>query len=219
MTPTSPKKSMTTRLTNSLHPAFKVGAAAPARRCHTRAQIEADDAAEAAKAAEAKAAEQAKIQKVANLEDKITEENSVDVTPHPQCPLPQRQADLRHCETYIEAPSSGDEGMEVDDNHTSDVDFAQPTEGGGDTDIKEVSGPTKKVKVAKLGMHDAVDMACKASEGMKGGEGGSKQSNGGRCHTSENGHAMHDGNDKLNVSNKVPTEMFIPFLLSLSCFL
>lgn len=210
MTPTSPKRTMTTRTTNSLHPAFKVGAAAPARRRRTRAQIEADDVAEAAKAAEATAAKQAKIQMVADLEDKISEENSVDVTPRPQRPLPQRKAGLRRCETYIEASSSSDEGMKVDDNLTSDVDFAQPTEGDGDTDIEEVGGPTKKVKVAKLRIRDAVDMARRASEGMKEGEVGSKPSNGGRRH-------MCDGNDKLNVTNKVPTEMFVPFLLSLSC--
>ena len=70
----------------------------------------------------------------------------MDITPHPQHPLPRRRVDLQHMEMNIGASFDGCEGIE-DDSDLIDGDFAQVS--GDDTDLKEDARPPaqKKAKV------------------------------------------------------------------------
>src|SRR5216684_3014359 len=156
MPPPTSQKTMTTRPTNPAHLAFKVGAAAPARKCHSAVEVQNE--------------KKAKVQKLADLEDRmVVEENTMDITPRPQCPLPRRRMDLQCTETNIGASLDGCEGIE-DDSDLIDGDFAQVS--GDDTDLKEDARPPaqKKAKVTNP-RHDEVERACKSigSDGREKG--------------------------------------------------
>ncbi len=114
-------------------------------------------------AAIAEKARKDKVQRVAEMEDRMTvEESTIDITPHPRHPLPQSCVDLWHTETYVDAPSSLTEAMEVSDL-TSEGDFAHASEGVGDTKLKEDPRllAAKKVKVSKPRICEKVEKARK----------------------------------------------------------
>src|SRR5260370_7731841 len=73
----------------------------------------------------------------------VVEENTMDITPHPQHPLPQRHVDLQRMETNIGASLDGCEGIE-DDSDLIDGDFAQVS--GDDTDLEEAARPPAQKK-------------------------------------------------------------------------
>src|SRR5258708_29351484 len=147
MPPPTSQKTMTTRPINPAHLAFKVGTAAPARKCHSAVEVQNEKKAKVARAAEAEEVRKAKVQKLANLEDRmVVEENTMDITPRPQRPLPRRRMDLQCTETNIGASLDGCEGIE-DDSDLMDGSFAQVS--GDDTDLEEDARPPaqKKSKV------------------------------------------------------------------------
>jgi len=76
----------------------------------------------------------------------VVEENTMDITPHPQHPLPRRHVDLQCTEMNIGASLDSCEGIK-DDSDLNDGDFAQVS--GDDTDLKEDARPPaqKKAKV------------------------------------------------------------------------
>src|SRR5260370_41774663 len=136
MAPPPYKKTMTTWAENYKHPTVDVGTAGPKKKCRTAVEVQQDKEDKAAKAAIAEKARKDKVQRVAEMEDRMTvEESTMDITPHPQHPLPQSCVDLWHTETYVDAPSSLTEAMEVAD-HTSEEDFTHASEGIGDTKLK-----------------------------------------------------------------------------------
>jgi hypothetical protein len=174
----APQKTMTTRHSNSLHPAYELGAAAPKRKRATKAEAQAKREAEEAKKAKAAEAKAAKIQKVADLEELIAQEGSTDATPRPlrPRPKPRMSARLRRTETYIDMDIhvSGDKSTADIIDHTSDADIVQASE-AGDTDVDNNTPAAKKAKVSKPQVRDAVDKAHKemAAQGRKEkGEGG-----------------------------------------------
>lgn len=72
----------------------------------------ADKAAEEEKKAEAKAEKKNKIQHVADLEEKIAGENSVDVTPRPVRPRqPKKRLQFTQSYVDVQVTLSNDEGM------------------------------------------------------------------------------------------------------------
>src|SRR5216684_6227679 len=145
------QKTMTTWATNSKHPTIDVGTAAPKKKCQTVVEVQWDKEDKVAQATIAEKARKDKVQRVAEMEDRMTvEESTMDVIPRPQRPLPQSHVDLQHMETYVDAPSSLTEAMEVSDL-TSEGDFTHTSEGVGDTELEEDAGPpaAKKVKVSK----------------------------------------------------------------------
>src|SRR5258708_37477932 len=151
MAPPPSQKTMTTWAANSKHPAVVVGVAAPKKKCQTVVEVQRDKKDKAAQAAIAEKARKDKVQRVAEMEDRMTvEESTMDVTHHPRRPLPQSCVDLQHTETYVDTPSSLIEAMEVSDL-TSEGDFAHASEGVGDTELEEDARPpaAKKVKVSK----------------------------------------------------------------------
>src|SRR5216684_5348136 len=104
MPPPTSQKTMTMRPTNPAHPAFKVGAAAPARKRCSVVEVQNKKKAKAAQAAEAEEVRKAKVQKLADLEDRmVVEENTMDITSRPQRSLPQRHVDLQRMEMNIGA--------------------------------------------------------------------------------------------------------------------
>src|SRR5258708_3115816 len=116
MAPPPSQKTMTTWAANSKHPAVVVGVAAPKKKCQTVVEVQRDKEDKAAQAAIAEKARKDKVQRVAEMEDRMTvEESTMDVTPHPQRPLPQSHVDLWHMEMYVDAPSSLTEVIEVSD--------------------------------------------------------------------------------------------------------
>ncbi len=154
---------MTTWATNSKHPTIDVGTAAPKKKCQTVVEVQWDKEDKVAQAAIAEKARKDKVQRVAEMEDRMTvEESTMDITPHPRCPLPQSCVDLWHTETYVDAPLSLTEAMEVSDL-TSEGDFAHASEGVGDTKLEEDPRPlaVKKVKVLKPHICEEVEKARK----------------------------------------------------------
>jgi hypothetical protein len=135
------------------------------------------------KAAEVKAA---KIQKVADLEELIAQEGSMDATPHPLCPCPKphKSARLQRTETYIDMDIhvSGNKSTADVIDHTSDADIVQASK-AGNTDVDNNTPAAKKAKVLKPQVWDAVDKAHKemADQGRKEkGEGGGGECKGGQ---------------------------------------
>src|SRR5216684_7868124 len=170
MPPPTSQKTMTTRPTNPTHLAFKVGAAAPARKRCSAVEVQNEKKAKAARAAEAEEVRKAKVQKLADLEDRmVVEENTMDITPRPQRPLPRRCVDLQRTEMNIGASLDGCEGIE-DDSDLIDGDFTQVS--GDDTDLEEDARPPaqKKAKVTNP-RHDEVERAHKliGSDGREKG--------------------------------------------------
>jgi hypothetical protein len=154
---------MKTRSTNSQHPAYELGVAAPKRKKRTPAEISAEKEADNTKKAEANAAKKANIRRVADLEEQIAEEDSVDVTPRPLRPRPHLPRRLQRTETRIDVLSS-DEGMEVGNDCASSMDFhveVEATGEDGDTEIEEDTRATKKAKVQKPRTRDEIDEARK----------------------------------------------------------
>ncbi len=126
-------------------------------------EVQRDKEDKAAQAAIAEKVRKDKVQRVAEMEDRMTvEESTMDITPRPRRPLPQSRVDLWHMETYVDAPSSLTEAMEVSDL-TSEGDFAHASEGVGDTELEEDAGPpaAKKVKVSKPRVREKVEKAHK----------------------------------------------------------
>src|SRR5258708_4623735 len=150
MAPPPSQKTMTTWAANSKHPTVDVGAAAPKKKRQTAVEVQWDKEDKAVQAAIAEKVRKDKVQRVAEMEDRMTvEESTMDVTPHPWRPLPQSCVDLQHTETYVDTPSSLIEAMEVSDL-TSEGDFAHASEGAGDTELEEDARPppAKKVKAS-----------------------------------------------------------------------
>src|SRR5258708_2174977 len=163
MAPPPSQKTMTTWAANSKHPTVDVGIAAPKKKCQTVVEVQRDKEDKAAQATIAKKARKDKVQRVAEMEDRMTvEESTMDITPHPWCPLPQSHVDLQCTEMYVDASLSLTEAMEVSDL-TSEGDFAHASEGVGDTKLKEDARPpaVKKVKVSKPHVHEEVEKAHK----------------------------------------------------------
>src|SRR5229473_2195925 len=157
------QKTMTTWATNSKHPTIDVGTAAPKKKCQTVVEVQWDKEDKVAQAAIAEKARKDKVQRVAEMEDRMTvEESTMDVTPRPRRPLPQSRVDLQRTEMYVDAPSSLTEAMEVSDL-TSEGDFAHASEGVGDTELEEDARPlaAKKVKVSKPHVREEVEKARK----------------------------------------------------------
>ncbi|KAH9961212.1 hypothetical protein BJV74DRAFT_799841 [Russula compacta] len=77
--------------TNSKHPAYELSIVTLKRKYHTKAEIQAEKKAREEKKAWAEEAKKAKIQQVARLEERIVEEDLIDVTPQPLCPHPQHR--------------------------------------------------------------------------------------------------------------------------------
>ena len=95
MAPPPSQKTMTTQATNSKHPAVDVGTAAPKKKCQTVVEVQWDKEDKAAQAAIVEKVRKDKVQRVAEMEDRITvEESTMDITPCPWCPLPQSCVDL-----------------------------------------------------------------------------------------------------------------------------
>src|SRR5258707_5462225 len=90
----------------------------------------------------------------------VVEENTMDITPHPQHPLPQRHVDLQRMEMNIGASLDGCEGIE-DNSDLIDGDFAQVS--GDDTDLEEDARPLaqKKAKITNP-RRDEAERACKS---------------------------------------------------------
>src|SRR5260370_20822112 len=163
MAPPPSQKTMTTWAANSKHPAVDVSAAAPKKKCRTAVEVQWDKEDKAVQAAIAEKARKDKVQRVAEMEDRMTvEESTMDVTPRPQCPLPQSHVDLQRTETYVDTPSSLTEAIEVA-NLTSKGDFTHSSEGVGNTKLEENARPpaVKKVKVLKPRVHEEVEKARK----------------------------------------------------------
>src|SRR5258707_13430013 len=113
MAPPPSQKTMTTQATNSKHPTVDVSTAAPKKKCRTAVEVQQDKEDKAAQAAITEKARKDKVQRVAEMEDRMTvEESTMDVTPYPQRPLPQSHVDLQHTEMYVDTPSSLTEAME-----------------------------------------------------------------------------------------------------------
>lgn len=120
--------------------------------------MEADRQAQEARVAAKKEEKQAKIQQVTNLEERIIEENSLDVTPHPQRPCPQpRQVWCTETMLEMELSLNADDTVERF-NCSSNVDFVQGSN-AHDTDVEEAARAMKKVKESKPKVRDAVDKA------------------------------------------------------------
>ncbi len=118
----------------------------------------------AAQAAITEKARKDKVQRVAKMEDRmIVEESTINVTPHPQHPLPQSCVDLWCIEMYVDTLLSLTEAMEGVSNLTSKGDFAHASEGIGDTELEKNARPpaVKKVKVSKPHICEEVEKACK----------------------------------------------------------
>ena len=170
-----------TRSGNCKHPAIAAGVVAPTRKRRTKAEKKADDEAKrAAKEAEDQA-KQAKIQHVAELEEHIAQEDSVDDTPRPRLLSTHRPQikPLQRTRCLLDVRSTDESDANNSKNgYTSDPDFLadpvdpvsdageQAGEGNtnseeGGTDTEEEARPKKKAKQStrKPTVRDAVDKA------------------------------------------------------------
>jgi hypothetical protein len=160
---------VTTRAQNAeTHP----GALAKRKR-RTKAEIEADNK----KAEEAKAAKQAKktagLKKIADLEEKIEEDDANDATPRPK--FPRGKIPLRRTSSHLLIPLYDDnysEPLTEDLNNASD-EYNPPTDAPDATDVEEEPAKKRvkepKTKEPKPKVRDAINAARKESTNVTQG--------------------------------------------------
>lgn len=166
-------KARSTRSGNCKHPAIAAGLVAPTRKRRTKAEKQADDEAKLAAREAADQAKQAKIQRVAELEENIAQEDSVDDTPRPRPrsvlthPPQKKPLQRQRCLLDIQSTDESDTN-DLKNGCVSDPDFfadADPVlDAGEDTetegaDTEEEARPKKKAKDSKPTVREAIDKA------------------------------------------------------------
>ena len=115
------------------------------------------------------------VHKIANIEQRIADDDSLDVTPGPRAAKGQASRKLQRTKSYMniplteEIPDIGDNGVEDNDEEDDTGDTA-PIDG----DTSEVEPPKKKVKPTKASIRDAVNTYIEKEHGEKPDGGANK---------------------------------------------